>query len=116
MKAIFGFLSILIALAIVASIAKKQLQAVGAGGGESSLTRRADAAAKEAAAVAADPGARGDRDGATLAIPGGMPGAVGADPNGDSVPVQARNIENKVRDDTVRAMQQGMKRNERAEP
>ena len=52
---------------------------------------------------------------ATLAIPGGMPGAVAADPNGDTVPVQAKNIENKVRDDAVRAMQQGMQRNERAD-
>jgi hypothetical protein len=114
MKAIFGFLSILIALAIVASIAKKQLQAVGAAGSESSIVRRSNEAARQAAAVAADPG--GDRDGATLPIPGGMPGAVAADPNGDTVPVQARNIENKVRDDAVRAMQQGMKRNERAQP
>ena len=115
MRAIFGFLSILIALAIVASIAKKQLQAVGAGG-ESTLTMRANDAARQAAAVAADPARPGDRDGATLAIPGGMPGAVAADPNGDTVPVQARNIENQVRDNAVRAMQQGMKRNERAEP
>ncbi len=113
MKAIFGFLSLLVALAIVASIAKKQLQAVGAVGGESNVTTRANQAAKQAAAVAAGPG---DRDGATLGIPGGMPGAVAADPNGDTVPVQARNIENQVRDNAVRAMQQGMKRNERADP
>jgi hypothetical protein len=112
MKAIFGFLSLLIALAIVASIAKKQLQAVGAVGGQSNITSRANDAAKQAAAAAAD---TGDRDGATLAIPGGMPGAVAADPNADTVPVQARNIENQVRDNTVRAMQQGMKRNERAD-
>lgn len=115
MKAIFGFLSILVALAIVASIAKKQLQAVGAG--SSSVTTRANDAARQAAAAAdLAPAPTGDRDGATLPIPGGMPGAVAADPNGDTVPVQARNIENKVRDDAVRAMQQGTRRNERAEP
>jgi hypothetical protein len=44
-----------------------------------------------------------------------MPGAVAADPNAATVPQQARNIEQKVRDDAVRAMQQGMQRNERAE-
>jgi hypothetical protein len=113
MRAIFGVLSLLIVLAIVGSLAKKELQAVGAGGGPGSIATRSAEAARQAAAVAADPG---DRDGATLAIPGGMPGAVAADPNGDTVPVQARNLENKVRDDAVRAMQQGMKRNERAEP
>ena len=112
MKAIFGMLSLVIALAIVASLAKKQLQAVGATGSQSSIITRSNEAAKQAAAMAADPG---DRDGATLAIPGGMPGAVAADPNGDTVPVQAKNIENKVRDDAVRAMQQGMQRNERAD-
>jgi hypothetical protein len=113
MKAIFGMLSLVIALAIVASIAKKQLQAVGMTGSQSSIVTRSNEAARQAAAMAADPG--GDRDGATLAIPGGMPGAVAADPNGDTVPVQARNIENQVRDNAVRAMQQGMQRNERAD-
>jgi hypothetical protein len=112
MKAIFGVLSLLIALAIVLSLAKKQLQAVGMVDGGSSIASRSAEAAKQAAAVAADPG---DRDGATLAVPGGMPGAVAADQNGITVSQQARNIEQKVRDDAVRAMQQGMQRNERAE-
>jgi hypothetical protein len=113
MKAIFGMLSLVVALAIVASLAKKQLQAVGATGSPSSIVTRSNEAARQAAAQAADPG---DKDGATLAIPGGMPGAVAADPNGDTVQAQARNIENQVRDSAVRAMQQGTKRNERAEP
>jgi hypothetical protein len=112
MKAIFGMLSLVIALAIVASLAKKQLQAVGMTGSQSSIVTRSNEAARQAAAAARDPG---DRDGATLAIPGGMPGAVAADPNGDTVPVQARNIENQVRDSAVKAMQQGMQRNERAD-
>src|ERR1019366_5592804 len=55
MKAIFGVLSLLIALAIVLSIAKKQLQAVGMVGGASSIATRSAEAAKQAAAVAADP-------------------------------------------------------------
>ena len=113
MKAIFGFVSLLIALAIVASLAKKQLQAVGAGGSRSSISARSDEAASAAAAMAASPG---DRDRSALAVPGGMPGAAAADPNSGSVPQQAQNIENKVRDDTVRALQQGTQRNERADP
>ena len=113
MKAIFGVLSLVIALAVVASLAKKQLQAVGAAGSQSSIVTRANEAARQAAAVAGDPG---DHDGATLAIPGAMPGAVAADPNGGTVPVQAKNLENQVRDSAVRAMQQGINRNERADP
>ena len=107
MRAIFGVLSLLIALAIVGSLAKTQLQAVNGG-----IVTRNASAASQAAAMAADPGSR---DGATIAIPGGMPGAMAADTNGLSVPDQARNMQQKMRDDTVRAMQKGMERNERSE-
>ncbi|HZV92193.1 MAG TPA: hypothetical protein VFF72_03195 [Caldimonas sp.] len=117
MKAIFGILGLVLVLAIVGSIAKKQLQAVGlAGGGPGNVVTRADEASRRAADAAADTVPAGDRDGATLAIPGGMPGAVAADPNIGTVPQQARNIESQVRDNAVRAMQQGMQRNQRAEP
>jgi uncharacterized protein (UPF0333 family) len=108
MKAIFGVLSLVIVLAIVGSIAKKQLQAVNGG-----VMTRSAAAASAAAAMAADPGTR---DGATHAIPGGMPGAVGADPNGATVAQQARSMQEKARADTVRALEEGVKRNQRAEP
>ena len=107
MRAIFGVLSLLIALAIVGSLAKTQLQAVNGG-----IVTRNASAASQVAAMAADPGSR---DGATIAIPGGMPGAMAADTNGLSVPDQARNMQQKMRDDTVRAMQKGMDRNERSE-
>ena len=107
MRAIFGVLSLLIVLAIVGSLAKTQLQAVNGG-----IVTRNASAASQAAAMAADPGSR---DGATIAIPGGMPGAMAADTNGLSVPDQARNMQQKMRDDTVRAMQKGMERNERSE-
>ncbi|MDQ6639656.1 MAG: hypothetical protein M3Z15_08330 [Pseudomonadota bacterium] len=108
MKAIFGILSLVIVLAIVGSIAKKQLQAVDGG-----VATRYSEAASRAAAMSADPGAR---DGATQAIPGGVPGAIAADPAGLTVPQQSRNMQEKVRADTVRALEQGVERNRRAEP
>ena len=85
MKAIFGVLSLLIALAIVGSLAKTQLQALNGG-----IVTRNASAASQAAAIAADPGSR---DGATIAIPGGMPAAMAADTNGLTVPEQARNMQ-----------------------
>ena len=106
MKAIFGVLSLLIVLAIVASIAKTQLQGTG---NASSVAARSNEAAREAARQAGD---GSNRDSVILAVPG----ATSADPNGTTAPVQARNLENQVRDNAVRAMQQGMERNQRAEP
>ena len=108
MKAIFGVLSLIVVLAIVGSIARKQLQA-----GNGGVVTRNAAAVNAAAALAADPGAR---DGATRAIPGGMPGAVAADPNAMTVPQQARSIQEQARSNTVRALEEGVKRNQRAEP
>jgi type II secretory pathway pseudopilin PulG len=108
MRAIFGVLSLLIVLAIVGSIAKRQLQAFNGG-----VVTRASNAAAEAQSETPIPG--GDRDGATLAIPGGMPGAVAADTSGMTVPQQSQNLQQQVRDRTVRALQQGVDRNARAE-
>ncbi|MEO7055272.1 MAG: hypothetical protein ABI281_08235 [Caldimonas sp.] len=107
MRMIFGVLSLLIALAIVGSLVKKNLQAVGG----SSIASRQAQAASQAAAMAADPGSR---DGATLSIPGGMPSAVAADVNGLTVPQQSKALQDKVRDDTVRALQQGADRSRQA--
>ena len=107
MRAIFGILSLIVVLAIVGLIAKKQLQAL------SGPTLARDSAAASAAGIGnADAGSRG----AAYSIPGGMPGAVGADPNGLTVPQQSRNIQEQVRADTVKALQQGMQRNQRADP
>ena len=106
MKAIFGVLSLLIVLAIVASIAKTQLQGTGSA---SSLTTRSNEAAREAARQAGD---GSNRDSVILVAPGGG----SADAGNATAPVQARNIENQVRDNAVRAMQQGTERNQRAEP
>jgi hypothetical protein len=109
MRMIFGVLSLLVALVIVGTVAKKQLQALNSG---TVKTRMSEAAS---AAQIGGPAA-GDRDGATIAIPGGMPGAVAADTSGLTVPQQAQNIQQQFRDNTTRALQQGADRNARAAP
>ena len=108
MRAIFGVLSLLIVLAIVGSLAKKQLSGLGSSGVAS---RSAEAASQARAQAGIEPGSR---DGATLAIPGGMPGAMAGDVSGLTVPQQARSMQDKARDDTLRALQQGADRTQRA--
>lgn len=108
MRMIFGVLSLLVALAIVASVAKKQLQALSTTGVSTRISQMASAPD--------DGGAKGDRDGATLAIPGGMPGGVAADTSGLTVPQQAQNIEQQFKQSTERALQQGVDRNARSMP
>ena len=104
MKAVFGILALVIVLAIVGSLGKRQLQAIG--GGESA--GRNAAAAKESGAFAADAPTRRS---ATA-----LPGATAADPNVGTVPQQARSMQERARADTVRALDQGEQRNRRAEP
>ena len=105
MRAIFGVMSLLIVLAIVGSLARKNLQAFG---GNGAVAVRQAAAASQAASLAADPSG----DGRTVAVPGGM----AADIGGLTAPQQAKALHNKVRDDTVRALQQGAERTQRADP
>ena len=109
MRLIFGVLSLLVVLAIVGSIGKKQLQALNSG----TATTRASTAASQAG-VELPP--LGSRDGATLSIPGGMPGATAADTATLTVGQQAQNIQQQFRDDTARALQQGANRSSRASP
>ena len=108
MRMIFGVLSLLVALAIVASVARKQLQALSTTGVSTRISQMASAPQ--------DGAATGDRDGATLAIPGGMPGGVAADTSGLTVPQQAQNIEQQFKQSTERALQQGADRNARSMP
>lgn len=100
MRVIFGVLSLIVVLAIVGSLAKKQLQAVGAVG---SAARTAAAASQ----AGVDVGALGHSDGRTVAVPGGLPGAMTGDVSGLTVPQQSKALQDKARDDTVRALQQG---------
>jgi hypothetical protein len=108
MRLIFGVLSLLIVVAIVGSIAKKQLQALA----PTANTRLSNAASQ--AGVANPLG--GERSGATLAIPGGMAGAEMADPNAINVPQQSRNIQQQFKAATQSALQQGVDRNARSQP
>ena len=106
MRLVFGVLSLLLVLAIVGSLAKTQLRALGGG-----VTTRMSTAAS---AIEVESPVPGSRDGATMGIPGGMPGATAADTTDLTVPQQSRNIQQQFREDTARALQQGVDRNARA--
>jgi len=86
MKVIFGVLSLLVVLAIVGSIARRQLHAVAPG------------SAVGAGAIA------------------GSAASFAVDPNASTVAEQARSIQERARADTARALEQGAQRNERADP
>ncbi len=86
MRAIFGVLSLVVVLAIVGSIAKKQLSGSGLAG----------------RAVAADRAA---------SLPAGSVAPAAA-----TVPQQSQALQQQARDRTVRALQQGAERNNRADP
>jgi len=103
MRVIFGVLSLLVVLAIVGSLAKKQLQSLGMTGAS---TRESTAASQ--AGIALPP--PGSRDGGTVAVPGGMPGATTGDMSGLTVPQQSKAMQDRARDNTVRALEQGAER------
>ncbi|TMH11059.1 MAG: hypothetical protein E6H58_01255 [Betaproteobacteria bacterium] len=103
MRMFFGLISLLIALAIVGSVAKTQLHALSG----SSISRLSTAASDAQI---------GNRDGATIAIPGGMPGATPADTSGLTVPQQSQNIQQQFKDATNRALQQGADRSAKEQP
>jgi len=108
MRMIFGVVSLLVVLAIVGSLAKKQLQAFTDGGVATRMGTAASAAGVE--------GFSGGDRGAGYAVPGGVPGAVAADTGGLTVPQQAQNIQQQFKDNAARAVQQGADRNARANP
>lgn len=100
MRMIFGVLGLLVVLAIVGSVAKKQLQAVKAI--PSSLPAATSTVTTDGGAAAPS----GDRAGRLDAFPG----AVAADPNAMTVPQQSQNLQNQVKQDVNRALQQGAAR------
>jgi hypothetical protein len=114
MRMIFGLVSLLLVLAIVGTLAKKQLQALGQIG---TTTTRAPTDAEGKAVTDAVMGRA--RDGAaTVAAPrdmGGMAGAAPAVVEG-TVPMQAQAIQNNVRDATNAALQKGADRSNNAQP
>ena len=114
MRMIFGVMSLLIVLAIVGTLGKKQLQALGQIG---TTTTRAPADAEGKAVTDAVMGRA--RDGAaTVAVPGDMGGMAGAAPAvvEGTVPMQAQSIQNNVRDATNAALQKGVERSNAAQP
>ena len=114
MRMIFGVLSLLIVLAIVGTLGKEQLQALGQIG---TTTTRAPADAEGKAVTDAVMGRA--RDGAaTVAVPGDMGGMAGAAPAvvEGTVPMQAQSIQNNVRDATNAALQKGVERSNAAQP
>ncbi len=116
MRIIFGLMTLLLALAIVGSLAKNQLQALGQIG---TTSTRAPTDAEGKAVTDAVMGRT--RDGAataTAAVPGGMGGMAGATPAmvEGTVPMQAQAIQSNVRDATNAALQKGVERSNTAQP
>ena len=95
MRAIFGVVSLLVVLAIVGSVAKKQLQAL-------RLT---------SPAPTAQASAPGDRAGRFDAFSG----AVAADPN-MTVPQQSQAIQQSIRSEVVNALEKGEQRSAKEQP
>jgi hypothetical protein len=98
MKALFGVLALVIVLAVVASIVRKELSATG-------FVARSTSAASQAGALG----------GAT----GGDPSAAAAtalDPGTGTARQKSATLQEQARDRTTQALQQGAERNRRAEP
>jgi hypothetical protein len=102
LKAIFGLMSLLIVLAIIGTLGKKQFEALGL---SRDATTRARGQGAEAQAVTNAVMGRA----ATVAVPGGVPGATPAPVEG-TLPAQSRAIQSNVRDAANAALQQGANR------
>jgi hypothetical protein len=114
MRVIFGLMSLLIVLAVIGTLGKKQLQAISQMG-QTSTRAPTDPAAK----AVTDAVMGRARDGAaTVAVPGDMGGMAGATPAvvEGSVAIQAQQIQNNVLNATNAALQKGAERNHRAQP
>jgi hypothetical protein len=108
LKAIFGFVGVLIVLAIVGSLGKKQLQAI---------DQMGQATTRVQSATASDGG------GSVGSVAGKAVGGARLDgfaaTAGAEVPTaqqQIQGIQQSVRDRTADALQQGVQRNQRAMP
>ena len=99
MRIVFGFLGLMIVLAIIGSVAKKQLQAVRT---LPSVPTAIVVPERDAAGVAASP-----REGGRLDA---FPGAVAADPNGLTVPQQSQNLQRQVANQVQQQLQKGAAR------
>ena len=106
MRLIFSVMSLLVVLAIVGTLGKKQFEALGLSGQTST---RAAAQGTDVKAVSDAVMGRARDAGATVAVPGGVPAAVAAPVDGTIVG-QSRAIQNNVRDAVNAAVQQGANR------
>jgi type II secretory pathway pseudopilin PulG len=114
LRAIFGLLGLLIVLAIVSKLGATQLSALGLSG--RTATRAVNQGEETKAVTDAVMGRAGGTGGAaTIAVPGGMPGATPAGVEG-TVPYQAQTIQNNVRDATKAALEKGVDRSNAAQP
>jgi hypothetical protein len=113
MRLIFGVMSLLIVLAVIGTLGKKQFEALGLTG--QTTTTRAAAQGTETKAVTDAVMGRAREGGATIAVPGGVPGAVAAPIEG-SLPAQSRGIQNNVRNAVNAAVEQGANRSSQQQP
>jgi hypothetical protein len=111
LKAIFGFLGLLIALAVIASLMKTQLGALGQLG--QSTTRVQSSANSTDSSTSTSTGSMAGK-----AVGGARLDAFGATAGADMPSGQAalQGVQNNVRDRTVDALQKGVERSNRAQP
>jgi hypothetical protein len=107
MRLVFSVMSLLVVLAIVGTLGKKQFEALGLAGPTS--TRAAAQGADVKAATDAVMGGARNGGAPTIAVPGGVPAAVAAPADG-TIAGQSRSIQNNVRDAVNSAVQQGANR------
>ena len=114
MRMIFGVMTLLIALAIVGTLGKKQLQAISQMG---TTTTRMPADSDTKAVTDAVMG-RARNGAVTVAVPGAMGGSADTAPAivEGTVAVQAQTIQNNVRNATNAALQKGADRSNSAQP
>ena len=105
MRMIFGVLMLVVVLAIVGKLGKTQLESLG------SVSTRVRTLTPPEGQDAND---AGSRDSSIVAVPGGMPGAAPAGPEG-TVGYQAKQIQNDFVNSTNRALQSGPDRLKRAD-
>lgn len=106
MRLIFGVMVLLIVLAAIGTLGKKQLQALGLTG---QASERAATQGAETKAVTDAVMGRARSGGPTAAVPGGMPGAAAAPIEG-TLPQVSRGIQDNVRNAAGAALQQGADR------
>lgn len=111
LKAIFGFVGLLVALAIVSSLTKTQLSAIGQIG---QTTTRVHSSASTDGTTVADPGGSTAGRAVGEARLDGFAATAGAEI--PTVQQQVQGVQQSVRNRTADALQQGMQRNQRAQP